>query len=47
MKVGVLGLAERLKPVSGGRKIVDLVVGPDAYKIYLTFARVEEGRNAM
>jgi tRNA-2-methylthio-N6-dimethylallyladenosine synthase len=47
MKVGVLGLAERLKPVSGGRKIVDLVVGPDAYKDLPNLCKVEEGRNAM
>jgi tRNA-2-methylthio-N6-dimethylallyladenosine synthase len=48
MKVGVLGcMAERLKVNSRRRKIVDLVVGPDAYKILQTFAEVEEGRDAI
>ena len=39
MKVGVLGcMAERLKSkFLEEEKIVDLVVGPDAYKIYLIF----------
>jgi tRNA-2-methylthio-N6-dimethylallyladenosine synthase len=47
MKVGVLGcMAERLKEISRRRKIVDLVVGPDAYKdLPNLLAEVEEGRH--
>ena len=50
MKVGVLGcMAERLKSkFLEEEKIVDLVVGPDAYKdLPNLIAEVEEGRNAV
>lgn len=50
MKVGVLGcMAERLKEkFLEEEKIVDLVVGPDAYKdLPNLVAEVEEGRNAV
>ena len=50
MKVGVLGcMAERLKSkFLEEEKIVDLVVGPDAYKdLPNLIAEVEEGRNAL
>ena len=50
MKVGVLGcMAERLKSkFLEEEKIVDLVVGPDAYKdIPNLLSEVEEGRNAV
>ncbi len=50
MKVGVLGcMAERLKSqFLEEEKIVDLVVGPDAYKdLPGLIAEVEEGRNAV
>ena len=50
MKVGVLGcMAERLKSkFLEEEKIVDLVVGPDAYKdLPNLLAEVEEGRNAV
>lgn len=50
MKVGVLGcMAERLKnKFLEEEKIVDLVVGPDAYKdLPNLIAEVEEGRNAV
>ena len=50
MKVGVLGcMAERLKSkFLEEEKIVDLVVGPDAYKdLPHLVAEVEEGRNAV
>ena len=50
MKVGVLGcMAERLKSkFLEEEKIVDLVVGPDAYKDIPNLLReVEEGRNAV
>jgi tRNA-2-methylthio-N6-dimethylallyladenosine synthase len=50
MKVGVLGcMAERLKSqFLEEEKIVDLVVGPDAYKdLPNLLAEVEEGRNAI
>ncbi|MUP44752.1 tRNA (N6-isopentenyl adenosine(37)-C2)-methylthiotransferase MiaB [Gramella sp. BOM4] len=50
MKVGVLGcMAERLKSkFLEEEKIVDLVVGPDAYKdLPNLINEVEEGRNAM
>jgi tRNA-2-methylthio-N6-dimethylallyladenosine synthase len=50
MKVGVLGcMAERLKDkFLDEEKIVDLVVGPDAYKdLPNLIAEVEEGRNAI
>ena len=50
MKVGVLGcMAERLKEkFLDEEKIVDLVVGPDAYKdLPNLLAEVEEGRNAI
>ena len=50
MKVGVLGcMAERLKTkFLEEEKIVDLVVGPDAYKdLPNLIAEVEEGRNAV
>tara|TARA_R100000935_G_scaffold27295_1_gene47492 strand:+ start:22 stop:1467 length:1446 start_codon:yes stop_codon:yes gene_type:complete len=50
MKVGVLGcMAERLKSkFLEEEKIVDLVVGPDAYKDLPNLIReVEEGRNAV
>ena len=50
MKVGVLGcMAERLKSkFLEEEKIVDLVVGPDAYKdLPNLIAKVEEGRNAV
>jgi tRNA-2-methylthio-N6-dimethylallyladenosine synthase len=49
MKVGVLGcMAERLKDKFRRRKIVDLVVGPDAYKdLPYLLAEVEEGRDAI
>lgn len=50
MKVGVLGcMAERLKSkFLEEEKIVDLVVGPDAYKdLPYLISEVEEGRNAV
>src|SRR5690606_18447131 len=50
MKVGVLGcMAERLKSkFLEEEKIVDLVVGPDAYKdLPNLLAEVEEGRDAI
>lgn len=50
MKVGVLGcMAERLKSkFLEEEKIVDMVVGPDAYKdLPNLIAEVEEGRNAV
>lgn len=50
MKVGVLGcMAERLKSkLLEEEKIVDLVVGPDAYKdLPNLLAEVEDGRNAV
>ncbi len=50
MKVGVLGcMAERLKSkFLDEEKIVDLVVGPDAYKdLPNLIAEVDEGRNAV
>ncbi|HZH70835.1 MAG TPA: tRNA (N6-isopentenyl adenosine(37)-C2)-methylthiotransferase MiaB, partial [Flavobacteriaceae bacterium] len=50
MKVGVLGcMAERLKSkFLEEEKIVDLVVGPDAYKdLPNLLSEVEEGRNAI
>ena len=50
MKVGVLGcIAERLKnKFLVVEKIVDLVVGPDAYKeLPNLIAEVEDGRNAV
>ena len=50
MKVGVLGcMAERLKSkLLEEEKIVDLVVGPDAYKdLPNLIAEVDEGRNAV
>ncbi len=50
MKVGVLGcMAERLKSkFLEEEKIVDLVVGPDAYKdLPNLIAEVEDGRNAV
>ncbi len=50
MKVGVLGcMAERLKSkFLEEEKIVDLVVGPDAYKdLPNLLAEVEDGRNAV
>ena len=50
MKVGVLGcMAERLKSkLLEEEKIVDLVVGPDAYKdLPFLLAEVEEGRDAI
>jgi len=50
MKVGVLGcMAERLKSkFLEEEKIVDLVVGPDAYKdLPNLISEVEEGRNAV
>lgn len=49
MKVGVLGcMAERLKSQFLEEKIVDLVVGPDAYKdLPNLLAEVEEGRDAI
>ena len=50
MKVGVLGcMAERLKEkFLEEEKIVDLVVGPDAYKDFLIyFEEVHEGRDAV
>ena len=50
MKVGVLGcMAERLKSqLLEEEKIVDMVVGPDAYKDLLNLIReVDEGRNAV
>lgn len=50
MKVGVLGcMAERLKSkFLEEEKIVDLVVGPDAYKdLPNLIAEVDDGRNAM
>ena len=50
MKVGVLGcMAERLKSkLLEEEKIVDLVVGPDAYKdLPNLLAEVEEGRDAI
>ncbi|MDG2350843.1 MAG: radical SAM protein, partial [Flavobacteriaceae bacterium] len=50
MKVGVLGcMAERLKnKFLEEEKIVDLVVGPDAYKdLPNLISEVEEGRNAV
>ncbi|NOY48076.1 MAG: radical SAM protein, partial [Chlorobi bacterium] len=50
MKVGVLGcMAERLKEkFLEEEKIVDLVVGPDAYKdLPNLIAEVEDGRNAV
>jgi tRNA A37 methylthiotransferase MiaB len=48
MKVGVLGcMAERLKDNSWKEKIVDLVVGPDAYKDLQTFCRSRRGRDAI
>jgi tRNA-2-methylthio-N6-dimethylallyladenosine synthase len=49
MKVGVLGcMASVWKTNSRRRKIVDLVVGPDAYKdLPNLLAEVEEGRDAI
>ena len=50
MKVGVLGcMAERLKSqLLEEEKIVDMVVGPDAYKDLPNLIReVDEGRNAV
>ena len=50
MKVGVLGcMAERLKSkFLEEEKIVDLVVGPDAYKdLPNLLAEVDEGRDAI
>ncbi len=49
MKVGVLGcMAERLKDKFLEEKIVDLVVGPDAYKdLPNLLAEVEAGRDAI
>ena len=50
MKVGVLGcMAERLKSrLLDEEKVVDLVVGPDAYKdLPNLLAEVEDGRNAV
>jgi tRNA-2-methylthio-N6-dimethylallyladenosine synthase len=48
MKVGVLGcMAERLKSQFRRRKIVDLVVGPDAYKDLPNLLAEEEGRDAI
>jgi tRNA-2-methylthio-N6-dimethylallyladenosine synthase len=49
MKVGVLGcMAERLKDKFLEEEIVDLVVGPDAYKdLPNLLAEVEEGRDAI
>jgi len=50
MKVGVLGcMAERLKTkFLEEEKIVDLVVGPDAYKdLPNLLSEVEEGRDAI
>jgi tRNA-2-methylthio-N6-dimethylallyladenosine synthase len=48
MKVGVLGVWQSVWQILEEEKIVDLVVGPDAYKdLPNLLAEVEEGRDAI